>query len=82
MPAAALAGDPPVVSIPEFRGMGMARAIARAREAHVIIEISGTGRVIRQAPAPGPFQHNGAPRVVLQFSDGNPPASRPPGDLP
>jgi cell division protein FtsI (penicillin-binding protein 3) len=81
-PAAALASDPPVVSIPEFRGMGMARAIARASEAHVIIEISGTGRVVRQAPAPGPFQQPGAPRVVLQFSDGTPLATRQPGDLP
>jgi cell division protein FtsI (penicillin-binding protein 3) len=82
------AAAPPVVTIPDFRGLGMARAIALGREAHVRIEVSGTGRVIRQAPAPGPAppgahgphgRHGphgsrppAAPRVVLQFSDGKP----------
>ena len=72
------------VVIPEFRGMGMARAIALAREAGVVLQISGTGRVIRQAPAPGTGATlaAGAPRVALQFSDGNPQTWRPPGDLP
>jgi hypothetical protein len=62
--------------------MGMARAIARAREAHVAIKISGTGRVVRQDPAPGPLQAGRAPHIVLQFSDGNPLASPPAADPP
>jgi cell division protein FtsI (penicillin-binding protein 3) len=45
--------DQPPVTIPDFRGLGMARAIALAREAHVRIEVSGTGRVVQQDPAPG-----------------------------
>jgi cell division protein FtsI (penicillin-binding protein 3) len=93
-------GAPPPIAIPDFHGMGMARAIAVARAAHVLLEVSGTGRVIRQDPAPGPSPDRalavrraaaiggaapsgstppgalawsgGSPRVVLQFSDGNP----------
>jgi len=84
-PADDPAANQPAITIPDFRGLGMARAIALGRTAHVRIEVSGTGRVIRQDPAPGPAspgQHGlhglhgsrppAAPRVVLQFSDGKP----------
>jgi cell division protein FtsI (penicillin-binding protein 3) len=64
---------PTLVDIPEFRGMGMARALATARAAHLAIEMSGTGRVIAQHPPPG---KTAMARVVLQFSDGNPAALR------
>jgi len=64
----------PPITIPDFRGMGMARALATARAAHVSIEVSGTGRVIRQDPAPGPARDrpDRAMPVQLQFSDENP----------
>jgi cell division protein FtsI (penicillin-binding protein 3) len=58
--------EPTRIDIPEFRGMGMARAIATARAAHLPIELSGTGRVIAQQPLPG---KTAMARVVLQFSD-------------
>ncbi len=54
--------------IPDFRGMGMARAIAAAREAHLGVAVSGTGRVVEQHPAPGPSR--AAPRVWLRLADG------------
>ena len=60
--------EPSLIDIPDFRGMGMARAIATARAAHLPIELSGTGRVIAQQPLPGKTT---MVRVVLQFSDGD-----------
>jgi hypothetical protein len=54
------------VEIPDFRGMGIARAIAAARQAHVAIEISGTGRVVEQHPAAGSSH---AASVSLRFAD-------------
>ena len=69
-----------MVEVPDLRGLGMARAIVQARDAHLSVEVQGTGRVIHQEPPPGPSpaaQGPGTPRVVLQFSDGNPAASRP-----
>jgi cell division protein FtsI (penicillin-binding protein 3) len=49
------------IEIPDFRGLGMARALALARKAHLTVEVSGTGRVIQQEPAPGAFRQR-APR--------------------
>ena len=72
------APDPTQLAIPDFHGMGMARALDAARGAHVAIEISGSGRVIEQDPAPGlhtigalTASAGGQPRVTLRFSDGN-----------
>jgi cell division protein FtsI (penicillin-binding protein 3) len=66
------------IRIPDFRGMGMARAIAAAREARLAIAVSGTGRVVEQHPPPGPSR--GAPRVWLRLADGTAiaPAARSP----
>ena len=75
--------DDGMVAVPDFRGMGMARAFDAAREAHLPIDSAGTGRVIAQEPAPGvrvPIAH--APRVTLRFSDGNSPAPRAAGGSP
>lgn len=56
-------------SVPDFRGMGVGRALDVAREASVAIEVTGSGRVIEQDPAPGaPLT---ADRIHLRFSDGN-----------
>ncbi|HET9623845.1 MAG TPA: penicillin-binding transpeptidase domain-containing protein [Kofleriaceae bacterium] len=77
--------DDGTVAVPDFRGMGMARAIDAARQGHVAIEIAGTGRVIAQDPAPGVrVKSTGSPRgagepaarVTLRFSDGNSPVPR------
>ncbi len=73
-PDPGLAGQgPALVDIPEFRGLGMARALAVARAARISIEVSGTGRVIAQQPLPG---KTALTRVVLKFSDGNPAAAQ------
>jgi len=76
--------DQPPILIPDFRGMGMARAIATARAAHVLIDVSGTGRVVRQDPAPGPAPNrpDRAMPVQLQFSDENPLRPSPVADSP
>ncbi len=63
---------PPVpagaIEIPDFRGMGVARALDLARQIRLPVEVSGSGRVIAQDPAPG---HVADPvRITLTFSDG------------
>jgi hypothetical protein len=58
----------PEVVIPDFRGMGMAHAIATARDAHVDVAVAGSGRVVEQSPPPGPSR---TPRVSLRLSDGS-----------
>ncbi|HEY0195601.1 MAG TPA: penicillin-binding transpeptidase domain-containing protein [Kofleriaceae bacterium] len=75
--------DPTQLTIPEFHGMSMAKAIDTARAAHVAVELAGTGRVVEQDPAPGPHSlgslassAGGQPRVTLRFSDGNSPSPR------
>jgi cell division protein FtsI (penicillin-binding protein 3) len=72
-------GAATAVRIPDFRGMGMARAIAAARDAHLGVAVSGTGRVVEQRPPPGTTGH-ATPRVWLRLADGTaaPAASRSP----
>ncbi|MGN6106610.1 MAG: penicillin-binding transpeptidase domain-containing protein [Kofleriaceae bacterium] len=60
--------------IPDFRGMGVGRAMEIARKANVVVEIRGGGRVIEQDPAPGPA--DASARVILRFSDGDSAAPR------
>src|SRR5262249_36252648 len=43
-------------TIPDFRGMGMAHALATARLARIAVTLSGSGRVVEQRPAPGPVR--------------------------
>ena len=59
--------DPAAILIPDFRGMGVGRALDEARKLHLDLEITGTGRAIEQDPAPGPTTKTG--RVKLRFSD-------------
>jgi cell division protein FtsI (penicillin-binding protein 3) len=60
--------DPPAnaITVPDFRGMGVSRALDVAREQHLAVDIAGTGRVTAQDPPPGPA----APpvHIKLQFS--------------
>ena len=58
----------PPVMIPDFRGMGMAHAIATARDARVDVAVAGSGRVVEQNPPPGSSR---TPRVSLRLSDGS-----------
>jgi hypothetical protein len=46
--------DPGSVIIPDFRGMGVSRALDEARRLRVHSELAGCGRVIAQDPPPGP----------------------------
>jgi cell division protein FtsI (penicillin-binding protein 3) len=68
---AAAEAAPARVSIPDFRGMGVARALSAARAAGITVEIAGTGRVVEQHPAPG--SAGPGSRVSLRFADGNAP---------
>ncbi len=54
------------VDVPDFRGMGVQRALDFAREQKVDVEIAGTGRVTAQDPPPG--KAAGPVHVKLQFS--------------
>ncbi len=68
------AGDPEqsgladaIATVPDFRGLGVARALELARDQHVDVDIHGSGRMISQDPPPGPISVIG--RVSLTFSD-------------
>lgn len=62
------AADAPSAAIPDFRGMGVAHAIATARRAHLEVAVTGSGRVVEQSPPPGQSR---TPRVWLRLSDGS-----------
>jgi len=52
--------------LPDFKGLGVARALELAREHHLEVELAGSGRVVEQeARGPG--------KILLHFSDGNSP---------
>ncbi len=56
------------IVIPDFRGLGVARALDLARESHLPVDVIGSGRVVNQDPVPGSVA---APvRISLTFSDG------------
>ncbi len=62
--AAAAAAAADAADLPDFKGLGVARALELARAHHLDVELTGSGRVVEQeARGPG--------RVVLHFSDGN-----------
>jgi cell division protein FtsI (penicillin-binding protein 3) len=58
---------PDAIVIPDFRGMGVGRALDEARKLHLDVELVGSGHVIEQDPAPGPVSSIG--RMKLRFSD-------------
>jgi cell division protein FtsI (penicillin-binding protein 3) len=66
-PAADEPLGPGTIQIPDFRGMGVGRALDEARKVRLELDVIGTGQVISQEPPPGPV--TGATRVKLTFSD-------------
>jgi cell division protein FtsI (penicillin-binding protein 3) len=65
--------------VPDFRGLGLRRAIDLARTEHLELELSGSGRVIEQTPAPGsPLPADQRAHVTLRFSDEDSPTSATP----
>ena len=57
---------PPPGTVPDFTGLGVGKALDVAREKHLAVTIEGSGRVVRQQPAPGaPWNA----RITLHFSD-------------
>ncbi|MEJ7597006.1 MAG: penicillin-binding protein [Kofleriaceae bacterium] len=76
--AAELAAEPTpapvVVLVPDFRGMGIKRALDVARADQIQLELAGSGRVVEQRPAAGTPRTAGEPlHVSLRFSDGDSP---------
>jgi membrane peptidoglycan carboxypeptidase len=59
--------EPAGIVIPDFRGMGVGRALDEARKLRLDVEVVGSGQVIEQDPPPGPTTLQG--RVKLRFSD-------------
>jgi len=62
--------DEPVVAavtVPDFTGMGVGKALDRARELHIPVDTIGTGRVIAQDPPAGPA--SSFTKLTLRFSD-------------
>jgi hypothetical protein len=58
--------DPAAIMIPDFKGMGVGRALDEARKLHLDVEVTGTGQVVEQDPPAGPTVQAG--RVKLRFS--------------
>jgi cell division protein FtsI (penicillin-binding protein 3) len=56
-------------TVPDFRGLGVARSLAVAREAGIAIEIEGTGRAVEQLPLPGPAAAPVTCRVTFSAAD-------------
>jgi cell division protein FtsI (penicillin-binding protein 3) len=63
-PEAELAPD--TIVIPDFRGMGVGRALDEARKLRLEVELTGSGQVIEQDPPAGPA--TGVARMKLVFS--------------
>ena len=53
--------------VPDFRGLGVARALALAAERGLAVEVHGSGRCVAQSVAPGPIPIGAA--IDLEFSD-------------
>lgn len=54
------------VRVPDFRGLGMATVLERARAAGVSVQVVGTGRAVSQTPEPGVAAKGAKCRVVFE----------------
>jgi len=59
--------DEPSVRVPDFTGLGVGKALDRARALHIPVEVIGSGRVIAQDPPAGPAASFS--KITLRFSD-------------
>jgi cell division protein FtsI (penicillin-binding protein 3) len=59
--------DTDSVSVPDFAGLGVGKALDRARDLHIPVEVIGSGRVIAQDPPAGPA--TSFTKLTLRFSD-------------
>ncbi len=57
------------VEIPDFTGMGLAKALEVARKSGIQLELVGSGSAIDQSPPPGPTSSAGVVRVIFTDSD-------------
>jgi cell division protein FtsI (penicillin-binding protein 3) len=55
------------VTVPDFAGMGVGRALDVARSLDIAVDVIGSGRVVAQDPPPGPADT--LTHVTLHFSD-------------
>ena len=61
----------PKTGVPELRGLGMKSALVAASERGLTLEIEGSGRAVRQDPAPGArLAPGGSVKVVFEPEDG------------
>lgn len=67
--AASEAADPSMILVPDFTGMGLAKALQTARKAGITIELKGSGSAIDQSPAPGPMRNPGVVQVRFTTSE-------------
>ena len=58
---------PGAVMVPDFRGMGYAKAMEVARTHHLAVKSTGSGRVVEQTPAPGPS--DSLESITLRFEN-------------
>ncbi len=61
--------EPATHHVPDFVGMGLAKAITQAKDAGLEIEIRGTGVAIDQTLPPGPTNNPGVVQVIFTSSD-------------
>jgi cell division protein FtsI (penicillin-binding protein 3) len=66
--------DTGAIMIPDFRGLGLAKALELARVAKLPVKTVGSGQVVDQEPAPGPFGGDAPGTITLRFSDGKSPS--------
>ena len=66
-PAEPELAEPAAVVVPSFAGLGVGKALDRARKLHLPVEVIGTGRVIAQDPPAGPAVS--FTKLTLRFSD-------------
>src|SRR5690606_5743808 len=59
--------EPGTIVIPDFRGMGVGRALDEAHKLRLEVALSGSGQVVAQDPPPGTFSDTS--RITLTFSD-------------
>jgi hypothetical protein len=63
------------VTVPDFRGLGIARVLELAHQAGVVVDVRGSGRAVRQDPPIGAVVRGTA--VTVFFGEDRPVPSSP-----